>query len=213
MSSLLAAMLTPVGAPRAIDSVMKNNALRAIALGFGFSAASLLAQVQAGAVFSGDGLRSFYFAVGNYYHVPEREVAVVYERAIPPEEVPVVFYVAQRVRVEATVIADLRRRGVSWADIAIRYHQTPDIYYFRGGPPYGKAYGYWKKHPPRDVEVIDAVNVHFLSEYHHVGPDVVWTERSKKGGYVAVARDFDDRRDGDDRGKGKGKGHGKGHDR
>ena len=185
---------------------------------FGISTLSLAAQVQAGAVFSGDGLRSFYFAIGNYYQVPEREVDLVRDRALPPDEVPVAFYVAQRARVNPTVVVDLRRRGVSWADIALHFHFAPDIYYFNDGPPYGRAYGYWKKHPPRDADVIDAVNIHFLSEYHHVAPDLVRTERSRRGNYAVVAGNFeaksgksDDRRRHED--DAHGHGHGKGHDR
>ena len=200
---------------------MDKNTVRFMLAVLGFSAGSLQAQVQAGASFSGDGLRSFYFAVGNYYQVPEREVVVVQQQALPPDEVPVVFYVAERARVAPAVVVDLRRHGLSWADIAFHFRLDPDIYYFRGGPPYGKAYGYWKKHPPRDVEVIDAVNVHFLSEYHRVAPDVVWTERSHGRSYAVVARDFaaksgkreDHRRDDDDDDRGHGHGKGKGHDR
>ena len=200
---------------------MDRNIVRVVVAILGFSAASLQAQVQAGAVFSGDGLRSFYFAVGNYYQVPEREVVVVQQQALPPEEVPVVFYVAQRARVAPAVVVDLRRRGLSWADIAFHFHLDRDIYYFPGGPPCGKAYGYWKKHPPRDAQVIDAVNVHFLSDYHRVAPDVVWTERSRGRSYAVVARDFavksgqreDHRRDDDDDDRGHGHGKGKGHDR
>jgi len=185
---------------------------------FGLATLSLNAQVQAGAAFSGDGLRNFYFAVGNYYQVPEREVDLVRDRALPPDEVPVAFYLAQRARVNPTVVVDLRWRGVSWADIALHFHFAPDIYYFRDGPPYGKAHGYWKNHPPRDAEVIDAVNIHFLSEYHHVAPDLVLTERSRRGNYVVVSGDFkarsdktDDRRKHEDAAHGHG--HGKGHDR
>ena len=136
----------------------------------GLSTLSRAAQVQAGADFSGDGLRSFYFAVGNYYQVPERQVDLVRDRAVPTDEVPVAFFVAQRARVNPTVVVDLRRRGLSWADIAVHFHFGPDIYYFRDGPPYGKAYGYWKNHPPRDAEVIDAVNIHFLSGVSPRGP-------------------------------------------
>jgi hypothetical protein len=200
---------------------MDKNIVRLVVTILGFSAASLQAQVQAGAVFSGDGLRSFYFAVGNYYQVPEREVVVVQQQALPPEEVPVVFYVAQRARVAPAVVIDLRRRGLSWTDIAFHFRLDPDIYYFPGGPPYGKAHGYWKKHPPRDAQVIDAVNVHFLSDYHRVPPDVVWTERSRGRSYAVVARDFaaksgqreDHRRDDDDDDRGDGHGKGNGHDR
>jgi hypothetical protein len=203
-------------------TAMNKNAVRLTLAILGFSAASLQAQVQAGAVFSGDGLRSFYFAVGNYYQVPEREVIVVQQQALPPDEVPVVFYVAQRARVAPGVVVDLRRRGLSWTEIAFHFRLDPDIYYFRGGPPYGKAYGYWKKHPPRDVEVIDAVNVHFLSDYHHVTPDAVWAERSRGRSYAVVAEDFETkhghgqghrRDDDDDDDSGHGHGKGRGHDR
>jgi len=188
-----------------------------------FSALTLDAQIQAGASFSGDGLRSFYLAIGNYYQVPDREVVVVRERAVPPDEVPVVFYVAQRARVAPTIILDLRKRGLSWADVALHFRLEPDIYYFRGGPPYGKAYGYWKKHPPRDAEVIDAVNVHFLSDYHRVSPDVVRGERSHGSSYAVIARGFevkpgngddhreDERDGGTERGRSHDHGHGKGH--
>jgi hypothetical protein len=203
---------------------MNISTVRFILGAFGFSALSLSAQVQAGAVFSGDGLRSFYFAVGKYYQVPDREVVVVRERALPPDEVPVVFYIAQQARVEPAVILDLRRRGLSWADVALHLRLEPDIYYFRGGPPYGKAYGYWKKHPPRDAEVIDAVNVHFLSDYHRVSPDVVRAERSRGPSYAVVAQGFeakarkgedhriDDRDDDREKGRSHEHGHGKGHD-
>src|SRR6266478_4231540 len=161
----------------------------------------------------------FDFAVGNYYQVPERQVDLVRDRALPPDEVPVAFFVAQRAGVNPTVVVDLRRRGVSWADIALHFHFGPDIYYFRDGPPYGKAYGYWKNHPPRDVEVIDAVNIHFLSEYHHVTPEQVRAEHSRSGNYAVVAGDFEAKsHKGDGREKhgdvphGHGHGHGKGHD-
>lgn len=187
-----------------------------------FSTVTAVGQVQAGALFSGDGLRSFYFAVGNYYQVPEREVTVIHESAIPPDEVPVVFYLAQQAHVAPAVVVDFRRRGGSWADVAYHLHLAPDVYYFPGGPPYGKAYGYWKKHPPRDEEVVDAVNIHFLSDYHRVAPDVVWTERSRGRSYAVVARDFEAKsgkhkeewKDDDDQGHGHGHGHGhgKGHD-
>src|SRR4051812_6867747 len=185
----------------------------------GLSTPSRAAQVQARADFSGDGLRSFYFAVGNYYQVPDRQVDLIRERALPPDEVPVAFFMAQRAGVNPTVVVDLRRRGMSWSDVALYFHFRPDIYYFPEGPPYGKAYGYWKSHPPRDAEVIDAVNIHFLSEYHHVTPEVVRTERSRRRNYALVAGDFDAKsqsRKNDAREKREdhphGHGHGKGHD-
>jgi hypothetical protein len=204
---------------------MNLFATRLIFAAFGFSALSAAAQVQAGAVVSGEGLRSFYFAIGNYYQVPEREVVVVRERAVPPDEVPVVFFVARQAHVEPTVIVDLRRRGLSWSDVALHFRLDPDVYYFSGGPPYGKAHGYWQKHPPRDVEVIDAVNVHFLSDYHRVSPDIVRADRSRGSSYAFVAQGFEtkshkgeahrkgDRDEDQDHRHMHDHGHGKGHDR
>ena len=202
---------------------MNISPLRLILAAFGFSTLSAAAQVQAGAVISGEGLRSFYFAIGNYYQVPNREVVVVRERAVPPDEIPVVFFVARQAHVEPAVIVDLRRRGLSWSDVALHFRLDPDIYYFSGGPPYGHAYGYWKKHPPRDVEVIDAVNVHFLSDYHRVSPDSVRADRSRGSSYAFVAQGFEtklrkgeEHRKGDrdeDENDGHRHNHGKGHDR
>ena len=203
---------------------MNITAIHLILTAFGFSALSVAAQIQAGAVVSGQGLRSFYFAIGNYYQVPEREVVVVRERAVPPDEVPVVFFVARQAHLEPTVIVDLRRRGLSWSDVAVHFRLDPDIYYFSGGPPYGHAYGYWKKHPPRDAEVVDAVNVHFLSDYHRVSPDSVRANRSRGSSYAFVAQGFEtkagkgeahrkgDRDEDDDHGHPHDHGHGKGHD-
>jgi hypothetical protein len=189
---------------------MKLRSICLLLEGVVLSSASLVAQVQAGVTFSGDGLRNFYLAIGSYYHVPEQEVVVVRERQLPPDEIPVVFYVAQRAHIQPAVIIDLRRKGLSWADVAVRCHVDPEIYAFRDGPPYGKAYGYWKNHPPRDAEVIEAVNVHFLSDYHRVPPDVIVAERSRRGSYagVIVTSDAETAKHAD-----RGKGHGKGHDR
>ena len=56
---------------------------------------------------------------------------------------------------------------------------------------------------------------HFLSEYHHVAPDLVRTKRSRRGNYVVVAGDFEKSHKNNDHGKHEegGRGHGKGHDR
>ncbi len=140
---------------------------------------------------------------------------MVRERALPPDEVPVVFYVARTARIAPALVVDLRRGGMSWADIAFRFQLTPDIYYFPGGPPYGKAHGYWKKHRPRDIEVVDAVNIHFLSEYNRVSPDAIRAGRSRGPSYAVVARDFDGGPERGDNGRGRsgGRGNGKGRGR
>ncbi len=39
-----------------------------------------------------EGIRSFNLSIGDYYHVPEREVVGVHDRGIQEEELPVVFF-------------------------------------------------------------------------------------------------------------------------
>ena len=42
-------------------------------------------------------------------------------------------------------------RGMSWWDISVRYGIRPEVYYVpvavAPGPPYGKAWGHYKKAP------------------------------------------------------------------
>lgn len=142
----------------------------------------------------------FHLAVSNYYHVPEREVVVVRDRRVRDDEIPVVFFIAQRARVAPSTIVDLRLRGLSWWDISVRYHLGADAYYVpvavAPGPPYGRAYGYYKK--PRaqwrtivlaDADVVNLVELRFLSEYYHVPPERVITLRGGHTDFVAVHRE------------------------
>jgi hypothetical protein len=139
----------------------------------------------------------FHVAVSNYYHVPEREVVVVRDRRVREDEIPVVFFIAQHARVAPATIVDLRLRGLSWWDISVRYHLGADVYYVpvkaAPGPPYGKAYGYYKK--PRtqwntivlsDGDVVNLVELRFLSEYYRVPPERVIEARGSHGDFVAV---------------------------
>jgi hypothetical protein len=179
----------------------------------------------------------FHVAVSNYYHVPQREVIVVRERRIRDDELPVVFFVAQRARVAPATIVDLRLRGLSWWDISVRYGIGPEVYYVpvavAPGPPYGKAWGHYKKKPKKnwntivlsDDDVANLVHVRFLSDYYRIPPDRVIEVRGHQRDIVAVnyqvsrhgsnghrenAQGGQDDDRGNANGKGKGKGKGKG---
>jgi len=142
----------------------------------------------------------FRLAVSNYYHVPEREVVVIHERRVRDEELPVVFFMAQHAHVSPSVIVDLRLRGMSWWSISTRYHIGPEVYYVpvsvAPGPPYGKAYGYYKK--PRnqwktivlsDDDVVNMVQLRFVSDHYHMSPEKVMESRGKSGSFMAVHRE------------------------
>jgi hypothetical protein len=172
----------------------------------------------------------FHVAVSNYYRVPEREVIVVRERRIPDEELPVVFFIAQQARVPAARIVDMRLHGASWWDISVRYGIGADVYYVpvtvvHSGPPYGRAYGHYKK--PRkqwntivltDADIVNLVELRFMSEHYHVAPDRIVELRERDVDFVTIhsdvsghrvasaKRDRDDDNDNDQGGHGKGRG-------
>lgn len=130
------------------------------------------------------GISAFARSIGDYYGVPEREIVVI-ERRIPRDELGVVYLLANRSHQNPGVIADLRQGGMSWWDITQRLGLDPNTLYVvdsrrHSGPPYGKAYGYYKegkKHRLRDDEIVELANTRFLSKYHGVSVDDVIDRR------------------------------------
>jgi hypothetical protein len=199
------------------------------------------ASVDLGVSIGEEGLRGFYLAVENYYRVPEREVVVVRDRHIPDEEIPVVFFLAQRAHVRPSAIIDFRLAGRSWLDISLHFGLGPEIFYVPVretvvvGPPYGKAYGYYKKKPKKqwrtivlsDADVVNLVNLRFISDHYKYKPEKVMKLREggknfvaindevikeKKGGKEKVKEKGESgkRGDGKEKNKGKEKGNGNG---
>ena len=202
-----------------------------LALALGSLAAARGADAQT--VFSvSASVGDFHVAVANYYHVPERDVIVVRERRIPDDELPVVFFIAERARVPAARIVDLRLAGSSWWDISVRYGLGADVYYVpvavvHSAPPYGRAYGHYKK--PRqqwntivltDADIVNLVELRFMSEHDHVAPDRIVELRERDVDFVTIHGDVSghrvaaarrDRDDDNDQGENHGKGRGKKH--
>lgn len=209
--------------------------LLALAVGWsGPSSSAAQTQWNLGVSVGSEGLRGFYFTIGEYYRVPDRDIGVVRQRGIPDEELPVVFYLAAKAQVASGVILDMRLKGLSWMDITLRYGLSPEIYYVpvkvaKVGPPYGKAYGYYKKHPRQewkkvvlhDDDVVNLVNLRFASDYYGYPPEQVMQMRGEGHNFVVIhdhikkekhgksGKGKDSDRDGDDKDKGKGKGKGK----
>jgi len=220
--------------PQLLEGFMKNFITALMLLIIVILAVPASAQNVSTGISIADGeLRSFYLAIGDYYRVPEpRVVHVKKHYRVRDEELPVVFYLASCAHVEPDVIIDLRfRQRMSWLNITFHYGLTPEIYYVpvqRVGPPYGKAYGHYKKHEHdykrvvlADEDVVNLVNLRFISDYHRVAPEMVMDMRSQGGRFVVINEEVrkgkgEHRGDDDDKGKDKhqedGKGKGKGKD-
>jgi hypothetical protein len=161
------------------------------------------AQWSVGISGGSEGINGFSLSIGEYYRVPEREVLVIHERGIYEEELPVVFYIAQRARVYPEEVVDLRLSGMSWMDITLYFGLSPEIYYVpmviqRYGPPYGHAYGYYHNHPRggwtrndlHDADIVNQVNLKFISEHQRYAPEKIMRYRSKGRSFIAIDRDI-----------------------
>jgi len=147
-----------------------------------------------------EGIRSFRLSVGEYYHVPERAVAAVHKQGIHDEELPVVFFIAKKAHVSPEAVVALRLKGMKWMDITSHYSLSPGIYYIplSKAPPYGHAYRYYKKHPKggwkkgalRDADIVNQVNLKFISEHHRYAPEKVMTYRAHGKSFTTIARDI-----------------------
>lgn len=165
-------------------------------------------------------LSGFHLAVGDYYRVPKTQVIVVKKGRIPDDELPVVFFIAQRANVTVDTILRLRLSGMGWWDISLRYGLGPDVYYVpvkmaRIGPPYGKAYGYYKN-PKRkgkvvftDHDVINLVNLRFISEYYAIAPEAVIEKRGRGEGFQFIFEGYEKEKGGKHKMKSKPKGKGR----
>ena len=160
------------------------------------------AQVDMGVSIGEEGVRGFYLAIGQYFHRPERDVMVVHERGLPDDEIPVAFFIAARAGVEPRVIIDLRLDGMRWIDICSRHRLSPEIFYVSvpvevKGPPYGRAYGYYKKKPRKewksivlaDDDVVNLVNLRVMSEHYRVPAAEIIRMRSEGKSFVVVNDD------------------------
>ncbi len=157
------------------------------------------AGVDLGVSFGEEGLGGFLLAVGDYYRVPQREVVIIQQRGIPSHEVPVVLFLAKRAHVAPEIITDLRLSGHTWLEITLRFGLSPEIFYVPvgvevTGSPYGKAYGYYKKKPKTkwktvaisDDDVINLVNLKFMSEHYGCPPEKIIKMRSGGKEFVSI---------------------------
>ncbi|UCF81092.1 MAG: hypothetical protein JSV08_01330 [Acidobacteriota bacterium] len=113
-----------------------------------------------------------------------------------PEHLAVYCYLSKESGRDYNYILGLRRGGDSWQvvfeklkiDVGGIFVSLPS----RPGPPYGKAYGYWKKEPRTkvrltDVEIVDWVNARVLSASLGIGADEVLARRANGEKISAIA--------------------------
>jgi hypothetical protein len=156
------------------------------------------ADVNVGMSVDEDGIKGFYLAIGEHYTVPEKEIVYVRKKNIPDDDLPVVFYLASRSGVSSKRIIELRLSGKSWMEITLHLGLHAGIFHvpFNGdpGPPYGKAYGHFKNKPKKkwreihfvDVDIVNLVNLRFMSNYYGCSPEFVVKMRKQGKSFTAI---------------------------
>ncbi len=93
-------------------------------------------------------------------------------------DLPVALFVSRESGRPLEAIVNQRALGLSWSSI-LKRHNVPTDVLFAGidrdpGPPYGQAWGYWKKHPTTtalsDSDVRGLVQVRLGSRWARVTP-------------------------------------------
>lgn len=124
-----------------------------------------------------DELEGYYRAASEHFGVAVAEVQILAEWNLPPDEVPVVLFMAQRGGISADAVAALRGSGRSWSDLGTRYGVHAGVLHVElpeGAAlgPLTRAYGEYRSRSSAgwpgirldDAEVVTLVNVRFLAD-------------------------------------------------
>jgi hypothetical protein len=136
-----------------------------------------------------DDQRVFLNVANDYFAQPPAVAMALVQRAPSPvDDFPAILLLARAGRRPPEDILRLRKEYLSYSDIMFRLNISPSAL-FTGidrdpGPPYGKAWGYWKKHPRerlviRDRDVIGLAKLQVASGRHQVSPYTLIAERNK----------------------------------
>ncbi|OGW18806.1 MAG: hypothetical protein A3G93_13485 [Nitrospinae bacterium RIFCSPLOWO2_12_FULL_45_22] len=134
----------------------------------------------------------------DYFRVKPSLIETLAERIIY-EEIPVVLFISQRTKTNPDILLNWRLGGANWLDISLRLGLSPDIYYVpiprqaRVGPPFGNAYGYYRKRVPKaryitlsNEDIINLVLLRVVSDYFGLEPFRVIQWRSAGKGFDQI---------------------------
>lgn len=209
---------------------MKLKFLIITLLTVGFALSASAADVSMGISADEDGLKSFHLALSEHFQVDYNTIDKTRKEIKNDEELAVVYFIAERARIHPRVVISLRRQGKSWQQITTELGFTAGIFYVEmenPSPPYGKALGHfkhqkknqWHKVHLTDTEIINLVNLQFVSQYNGMKPDNVAKLRSTGNTFMAINQHIknekkaksvaqSDNGNGQDKGKGKNKSKG-----
>lgn len=151
-----------------------------------------------------DTARAEYFgAVARFFNLPHNEVAILGEWEIPPDEIPVVLFMARRSGVSPEALVALRGSGQGWTVLATRYRVGPpalhvpvpddapvgslaDAYAGYRGTPVAQ----WQTIRLTDQDIIALVNVRVISQTLGLPAERVLARTGSVGSFVELYAQF-----------------------
>lgn len=166
-----------------------------LTLGLVFSAGA--SDVSVGVSADEDGLKSFHMALSEHFQIDYSTIKTTRDEIKNDEELPVVYFIAERARVHPRIVVALRRQGKSWQQITTELGFSDGIYYVELAnptPPYGKALEQFKNHKKNqwhkikltDSDIVNLVNLQFVSQYNGMKPDNIVKLRSTGITFVEI---------------------------
>ncbi|MEE9218178.1 MAG: hypothetical protein V3U98_03835 [Acidobacteriota bacterium] len=167
----------------------------------------------------GDDGRVFINVASNYYHA-DPDVVVYASKSLhdPVGDLAVALFIAKHARRSPRAVIDLRLGGKGWLEIFASYGLPYSLLFAdlppNPGPPYGKAWGHWKKHKQNpasrillsDAEFADLVHLRVTIRALGLDAHQAVAQRSKGKPFHAIAGNAYRAKHG---GKAGGKGSGK----
>lgn len=132
------------------------------------------------------------WVVWEYYDWDYELVAHLHSLNYTPDEVCLILFLAYHGHSHPLTIVKWRQKHISWMDITtVHLKLKPSVFFVsiapevKLGPPYGKAYGYYRKSPNKIVltktEMVSLVHLKVTSQAFNISPREVM--RLKKRGY------------------------------
>ncbi len=143
--------------------------------------------------------RAYFEAVAGHFGLPPNEVTILADWEIAPDEIPAVLFVAGQAGVSPEALVALRRAGMSWGELVVRYRISASALHVpvRDQAPAGAlqdAYdryrstpvGEWSGIRLRHEEVVALVNVRVIAETLGMSAEEVIGRTGSVGSYVEL---------------------------
>ncbi len=167
----------------------RSNCILAVALVLAMPWESVPGQRLSAQELDFDLHETFEVMWAEYYAAPAEQLDVANGLDWDDDDVSVAFFLSYHSGRPFEDVVDLRRRGLSWIKVSAELGLTPKVFYVEVppdvhvGPPYGKAFEYYRRRTPEyvlvDDDVKNLVHLRVTSDYYGLEPLEVIRDRER----------------------------------